>query len=527
MRILVFVYLTFLYKLSEGAGKGKKTEDSKSTVKKAEESTKPAETTEVKTVILDTLDIGKDVIKEQVVFVECVHEEITYKSYTLRENVTANTVKEEDATIWTTGDEGKYLKVLTYSKDNLHLCRINVFPLGNIPHCFEKVNEKWESLEHPEFSKKLNALLNPVNTKMRLEFMMLSDDVADLYEYYSSGMLVTVAFPKFKTTSVSCIGEIWKTENGEECICARFYTRRGWFCTLYVKKGNSTEIKNFEYSNNKWNSVTNRNTLIHACNSYGAPEDTKTNVTTTAMDITKDDNTVYTTKTFTVSGINVKRQTPLPNKFINEVKEGEASMWKTPEGQSHRCVSCVFKSRGNVSLTSMLVCTSFELWFLYFEKNGNGEWKSIERKEFDKKLDDMKNDQPSQPPATETTGKSEEAPKPAPLSERVNKVDSTLFNVEEGQENGFKVLKLKVKEGIKADKLTFDGVQLWQSQNAGDSCSMAIFYLGPNDDPVAALYRFRRETDGKLFEGYRLFSNGNWTPANKKAFDELLLSAKS
>ncbi|EKX72465.1 signal peptide containing protein [Theileria equi strain WA] len=493
MRVLVFVYLTFLYQLCEGAGKGKKTEDSKSTVKKADDSTKPAETTEVNTVTLDFLDIGKDVIKEQVLFVEYTDEEITYKSYTLRENVTAKSVKEEDATIWTTGDEGKRLKVLTYSKDNLHLCRINVFPLGNIPHCFEKVNEKWESLEHPEFSKKLNALLNPVNTKMRLEFMMLSDDVADIYEYYAHGMLVTIAFPKFKTTSVSCIGEIWKAGEGEECICARFYTRRGWFCTLYVKKGDGTEIKNFEYSNNKWNSVTNRNTLINTCISYTPSKDTETNVTTNIMDITKDDNTVYTTKTFTVSGINVKRQTPLPNKFINEVKDGETLIWKTPDAQRERCVSCELKSRGNTSVAILTLATTFDLSFLYFEKNGT-EWKSIEKKaDFDKKIEEMKK--------METT-------QPTSIADLLSKVDSTLFNVEEAEEDNFKVLKLKAKDGVTITELTYGEETLWQAPNAGDLCTIATFYFGQDNNPVAASYRFKR--DGKLIEGYRQFSGGKW-----------------
>ncbi|EKX72877.1 signal peptide containing protein [Theileria equi strain WA] len=349
---------------------------------------KPAETTEVNTVTLDFLDIGKDVIKEQVLFVEYTDEGITCKSYTLRENVTTTNVKDGDATIWTTGDEGKYLKVLIYSKDNVHLCRINVFPLGNIPHCFEKVNEKWESLEHPEFSKKLNALLKPVDTKMRLEFMMLSDDVADLYEYYSSGMLVTVAFPKFKTTSVSYIGDIWKANGNEECTRARFYTIGGWFCTLYVKKGNSTDIKNFEYSNNQWKCVTNRNTLINTCNSYIPSEDTKTSVTTSVMDITKEDNEVYNTSTSTVSGINVKKHTPLPNKFINEVKDGETLIWKTPDAQRERCVSCELKSRGNTSVAILTLATTFDLSFLYFEKNGT-EWKSIEGAEFNNKIKEM------------------------------------------------------------------------------------------------------------------------------------------
>ncbi|AFZ79887.1 signal peptide-containing protein [Theileria equi strain WA] len=496
MRILVFICLIFLHQLCEGAGNGKKAEDSKGAAAKVSGSTTPAEATETAPVEPDTIDVSKKPNDNDAIFVEYDDEGITYKSYTLRDNVTAKTVKEGNITIWTVGDGGKHLKVFTYSKDNVHLCRINVKSSNEItPHFFEKVNGKWESLEHPEFSQKLNDLLESVDKKMRLEFMMLSDDVADFYEYYAHGMLITVAFPKFKTTSVSCTKDVWTANGNEECICARFYTRRGGFCTLYIKNGDKTEIKDFEYSGNQWKSVCNRNAITGICTSYRPSEDAETKVTTSSMDITKEDNTVYNTKTFIVSGIDVKRHTPLPNKWINEVKDGGVSVWKNPNGQSERCISCEFKSKGNVSLTSMLVCTSFDLWFLYFEKNGN-EWKSIEKKaDFDKKIEEMKK--------METT-------QPTSIADLLSKVDSTLFNVEEAEEDNFKVLKLKAKDGVTITELTYGEETLWQAPNAGDSCSVATFYLGPNNDPVAASYRFKRENDGKTVEGYRQFSGGKW-----------------
>ncbi|AFZ79991.1 signal peptide-containing protein [Theileria equi strain WA] len=59
MRVLTFLYLTFLYQLCEGAGNGKKVEDSKGTVTKADDSTKQAEATEVNTELLDVLSISK------------------------------------------------------------------------------------------------------------------------------------------------------------------------------------------------------------------------------------------------------------------------------------------------------------------------------------------------------------------------------------------------------------------------------------------------------------------------------------
>ncbi|EKX72747.1 hypothetical protein BEWA_013060 [Theileria equi strain WA] len=106
-----------------------------------------------------------------------------------------------------------------------------------------------------------------------------------------------------------------------------------------------------------------------------------------------------------------------------------------------------------------------------------------------------------------------------PVSPFLDKVDSTLFNVENGQEDGVPVLKLKVKEGIKADKLTFGDLTLWQGQNSGDSCSTATLYMGENE-PIAASYRFKR--DGKLIEGYRKFVDGNWFQVNSAGFKKLI-----
>ncbi|EKX72110.1 signal peptide containing protein [Theileria equi strain WA] len=71
-------------------------------------------------------------------------------------------------------------------------------------------------------------------------------------------------------------------------------------------------------------------------------------------------------------------------------------------------------------------------------------------------------------PETPTAQPSQPAVQPTSLSDYKSKVDSTLFNVENGQENGFKVLKLKAKEGVTANKLTYGSEVVWQAQNAVD-----------------------------------------------------------
>ncbi|AFZ80954.1 signal peptide-containing protein [Theileria equi strain WA] len=192
---------------------------------------------------------------------------------------------------------------------------------------------------------------------------------------------------------------------------------------------------------------------------------------------------------------------------IENIMDGETKVCAI--NKDFTCYLCELHSKGDSKLIRVHAEKSFKISLSWYEKSGD-KWNGITQIDFFKKLNEI-----SKFGKTLSNTVKQEFPKPAPRSERVNKVDSTLFNVEEGQENGFKVLKLKAKEGTKADKLTFGGLTLWQSQNAGDACLTATFYLGEKE-PIAASYRFKR--DGKLIEGYRQFSNGNWFQVNGAAF---------
>ncbi|EKX73608.1 signal peptide containing protein [Theileria equi strain WA] len=111
-----------------------------------------------------------------------------------------------------------------------------------------------------------------------------------------------------------------------------------------------------------------------------------------------------------------------------------------------------------------------------------------------------------------------------PENSLVSKVDGSLFDLEEGEEGGFKVLKLKAKEGTSTNKVLYDGRVVWKGKDPKDACSIAIFYLGEKE-PLGALYRFKR--DGRLMEGYRSFSGGNWTSVNKDELTKLVKEAHS
>ncbi|AFZ81007.1 signal peptide-containing protein [Theileria equi strain WA] len=109
-----------------------------------------------------------------------------------------------------------------------------------------------------------------------------------------------------------------------------------------------------------------------------------------------------------------------------------------------------------------------------------------------------------------------------PENSLVSKVDTSLFDVESSFEDNVKVLKLKAKEGVTANKLRFDGQTFWTCQGPSDACLSAILYFGESG-PIAATYSVKGR---KVFEGYRKFADGTWTSVNKEGFNELLEELK-
>ncbi|AFZ79740.1 signal peptide-containing protein [Theileria equi strain WA] len=69
---------------------------------------------------------------------------------------------------------------------------------------------------------------------------------------------------------------------------------------------------------------------------------------------------------------------------ISSVVDAGKELWKPEVGQ--KCLLAKFLSKGSSSLLVLFLETSDK----YFEKNDNGEWISIEKKDYEKKLDGLK-----------------------------------------------------------------------------------------------------------------------------------------
>ncbi|EKX73678.1 signal peptide containing protein [Theileria equi strain WA] len=98
----------------------------------------------------------------------------------------------------------------------------------------------------------------------------------------------------------------------------------------------------------------------------------------------------------------------------------------------------------------------------------------------------------------------EEPTKPANSS--LSKVDSTLFNVEEGEEDAVKVLKLKAKEGTSTNRLLYDSQTVWEDKKK--LCSSAVLYLDGEKPTLAVLVT--RDKNNKQGKVYRYHDGKQW-----------------
>ncbi|EKX72057.1 signal peptide containing protein [Theileria equi strain WA] len=80
------------------------------------------------------------------------------------------------------------------------------------------------------------------------------------------------------------------------------------------------------------------------------------------------------------------------------------------------------------------------------------------------------------------------------------KVDSSLFDLEEDEENGVPVIKLTVKNGGTTKKVQYDGKDVWSARTFGSPCSSAVLYMG-QDRPTLAVIKKKDSTTYKYYNG--------------------------
>ncbi|EKX72608.1 conserved hypothetical protein [Theileria equi strain WA] len=93
----------------------------------------------------------------------------------------------------------------------------------------------------------------------------------------------------------------------------------------------------------------------------------------------------------------------------------------------------------------------------------------------------------------------------------LDKVDTSLFDIEEAEEDTVKVLKLKEKDGVKATEVNYDGQRILSGWKLG-SCPSALLYMD-QDRPTLAVVDF--QCNGNVTKVYRYHDGKQWKDGNE------------
>ncbi|EKX72115.1 signal peptide containing protein [Theileria equi strain WA] len=110
-------------------------------------------------------------------------------------------------------------------------------------------------------------------------------------------------------------------------------------------------------------------------------------------------------------------------------------------------------------------------------------------------------------PVTNLQGGVKQTPKPEQsASPSLDKVDSSLFTVLESLEGNVPVLKLKTKEGVTTNKLTFGKETVWEDKKK--LCSSALLYMDKGRPTLAVIKT--RSSSGTKSTVYKYYDGNKW-----------------
>ncbi|EKX72245.1 signal peptide containing protein [Theileria equi strain WA] len=219
-------------------------------------------------------------------------------------------------------------------------------------------------------------------------------------------------------------------------------------------------------------------------------------------------------------GVTTKHFYPRPGHFATRVMDGNRELWKSPK-YSHqsgskvlrsskyddRCLSCLIYKKGIVELLEVTVVEYGSTQYKYFE-NTFGSWNEIDKKVFDKKADETQYEEYEEP-----------------ISYFASKVDTSLFYIEEAEEDTVKFLKLTVKYGVKATELKYDEKQIWSSTwMVGSPCSSALLYMDKGRPTLAVIKT--RSSSGTKSTVYKYYDGNKWRDTKEDDHKEKLAELK-
>ncbi|AFZ80661.1 hypothetical protein BEWA_000660 [Theileria equi strain WA] len=215
------------------------------------------------------------------------------------------------------------------------------------------------------------------------------------FDYNFAGNAIRLIVPKKGVTVKRLVDgteEIWTPSSGEEFKHVDAYLNQDYepkLVLLLVEGSSGMLRKSYAKNENKWEECKNYYEAIGKLNIQTKRE------SYFDIDISADKDTEDCT-VFEVEllGIPTHSYFPKPGHFATGVRDGKASIWKG-NNVSDRCISSIINTNGDKKVLELTVVENGSRVCKFFEKNGT-EWKDITEKDFNGKVNGMKNGVTSQ-----------------------------------------------------------------------------------------------------------------------------------
>ncbi|EKX73800.1 hypothetical protein BEWA_038370 [Theileria equi strain WA] len=366
---------------------------------------------------------------------------VTYKTYSLNDNVYVSSIVENKLIILTSGG-GKKLKSAQYHfYDRYAFLTVDSIDLGSpTSEYFRKENGKWVPIEKEKYDRKLKELLeqaadvakrvarddeetsdseapsgdadtqsskqtehDPSNRGV-VDISIVNSPLCLFIDYTFASNAIKLVVPRNDVSVTKLMNgkeEIYTLSSGETFEYARVYLNKGAKSELvFVVTRTSSEISRKAYckSGHVWRNCSNYDAQMK--NSRVSAEW----ISNFEVDLASTTDT-YECTVFQVAllGITTKQFYPKPGYMAIEVKDGNKVLWHAEKpqtlngtltgvfgGYNGYCRSCIISENGDMMLLEMALFVDESMVYKYFEKTTDGKWAPIEKKDYEKKLGQIK-----------------------------------------------------------------------------------------------------------------------------------------
>ncbi|EKX72123.1 hypothetical protein BEWA_045870 [Theileria equi strain WA] len=371
--------------------------------------------------------------------------------------------------------------------------------------------KKWKNGNESSHKSKLEALkekCRPI-TPVTLDIAKPDESKISVHDKDDNGVTVKEYAPKSCSKVTSVVdGEdthIW-TGVGEQFCTHALLSSNKYLKVLKVSVDDCgrTYDKFFEEFLGSWNELTNK-----AANKRLGVMREESILSLCTLDLSNPQVSNIDVKVVDECGIKYKEYYPRDGYKIISVVDHETTVW---EAEASEQCTFVKSQEGNSVIINLNIHNAYGLRSRFFVRE-NGEWSETNMDRFDGKVAEMVIEHIEDP----ATYKSDEF-----LSPFLDKVDTSIFDLRELNEDYVKTLKLKAKEGVSVNMLGFDGELVWEDNKK--SCLSAVLYMDGEKPTLAVLVT--RDKNSKQGKVYRYHDGKKWKNSNEETYKEKLEELK-